>query len=86
MRFFHWILVVSVLWLMCSVFDYGALNADIQWNRKHRWNDMDTPREAAAQAIGFALLGPLAIPAVIVGTGLMEHGWTIYWRPVGEKP
>lgn len=74
-------------WLVCSVFNFGALNANIQYENAYHWTNLHlSPRSQAADAMGFAMLGPLALPCAIFGTGFMEYGWTLKFSPaIPEK-
>lgn len=66
---------VVLLWLVCAVFNFGALFAYHQSEHPHSTKEYKaTDRELA---VTFTYLGPLGTPAVILITNFLEHGWRL---------
>ena len=69
-------LIVALAYFGFVVFNAGAFYAEEQ-SHCYSWK---TPRRELAESMGFAFAGPLAFPAALFGTGLMEHGWKAPWE------
>ena len=68
-----------LFWVLCGVFDYGALYADERWHSVNEWPRLhETERESSSTTAIFALAGPLSAPAAVFTTGYCEHGWYLW--------
>ena len=71
------LLLPSVLWVACAVFNYGAMNADLEWERVNMFTHLhDTPRDHLGIAIvESCIIPPIQVVSCMILTNFMQHGW-----------
>ena len=66
---------LAAVYVGLVVFNAGAFYADVQ-SHCYSWK---TPRREVSEVAGFAIFGPLSVPAALLTTGFLEHGWKAPW-------
>jgi hypothetical protein len=70
------IMVIVLIWFMVSVFNFGALNADI--HHQHFYcNGLETPRHQATLLVALALAPVIGTALALFDTGFLESGWSL---------
>lgn len=75
------IVVVVVLWIVCSVLSYGLSLAHFQrrfnafgFAKRNRWQDV-------CLCLFLSVMGPAALASLLLN-GYVNHGWI--WRPIPD--
>jgi hypothetical protein len=66
-----------MIWVGLAVFNYGAVNADLEWRRHHKWGELHlTFRDDVGFLVGqTCLLPPVEFVTSLIATNFLQHGW-----------
>jgi hypothetical protein len=69
--------VLLMVWIALGIFNFGAMNAECEWERVHRWSRLNmSRRDDLGIVIGEScLIPPIQVLTVAIITNFYQHGW-----------
>ena len=70
-------LTILLVWVFQSFVSYGALNAQVQWDRANTWPSLNQKWRDDSGLVIFLSMLPVGIVIALTETNLCQHGWTL---------
>jgi hypothetical protein len=77
--------IFTVLYLACSLYTWGTLMADLDYENAHNWATLHyTSRDNVGFCSFMALAAPFGVIVSPIITNFNQHGWELWEKPQGK--